>query len=83
MKNYTLILLLAITIVGCDYNHYESSLIDKRVSSLIDNINRGELTLSADSTLLDLFYGMERSEEFSGYMQRDTILENTPNIVKS
>ena len=84
MKNYTLILLfVTIVVIGCNNNRSESSLIDKRVSSLIDNINRGELILSADSTLLDLFYGMERSKEFSGYMQRDTILENTPNIVKS
>lgn len=84
MKNYTLILLFAtIVVIGCNNNLSESRSIDKRVSLLIGKIKRGEITLPADSTLLDLFYGMERSKEFSGYMQRDTILENTPNIVKS
>lgn len=84
MKNYTLILLFAtIVVIGCNNTLSESRPIDKRVPLLIGKIKRGEITLSADSTLLDLFYGMERSKEFSGYMQRDTILENTPNIVKS
>ena len=84
MKNYTLILLVAaIVVIGCNNNRSESRPIDKRVTQLIGKIQRGEIALPADSTLLDLFYGMERSKEFSGYMQRDTILENTPNIVKS
>ena len=84
MKNYILILLFAtIVVIGCNNNRSESRPIDKRVSLLIGKIKRGEIALPADSTLLDLFYGMERSKEFSGYMQRDTILENTPNIVKS
>ena len=74
---------MTIVVIGCNNNLSESRPIDKRVSLLIGKIKRGEITLPADSTLLDLFYGMERSKEFSGYMQRDTILENTPNIVKS
>lgn len=83
MKNYTFILLLAaIAFSSCNPNRKESCLITAKVSATIEKINSGEMVLSAEPTLLDSYYGMERSETEYCYTYGDSRLESSLGITK-
>ena len=84
MKNCSLILLLfaSITIIGCNPGRKEPRLITDKVSATIERINSSEVVLSAEPTLLDSYYGMQRMKTEHSYTYVDSRLDSIPSISK-